>query len=327
MGEGRFVNLQAPEGGCTMTLHPQCAAFLVEVAKANLPDISIMGARRARAEGHTPRDFSGPLRDDVVISTRFVTTPSADVVVNIYQPPGVGPFNGMVYFHGGGWVLNYINKYDAQLQELAILTNSVIASVNYQKAPEHKFPIPFEDCYEAFLWFSKSAIEFDVDPSKIGIGGDSAGGNLASGVAHKVRDVNVYPLAYQMLIYPCNGIDFNTPSYLANAAGYGLTRNGMKWLWEQYLNGISDNSNPYAVPLNATNFRGLAPAILITAEYDVLHDDGVAYLEKLQSAGVEVLYKNYPGMIHGFFNYGSAIEEGILVRRYLADSINTILNK
>ena len=310
-----------------MTLHPQCAAFLVEAAKANLPDISIMGARRARAEGHTPRDFSGPLRDDVVISTRFLTTPSADVVVNIYQPPGVGPFNGMVYFHGGGWVLNYINKYDAQLQELAILTNSVIASVNYQKAPEHKFPIPFEDCYEAFLWFSKSAIEFDVDPSKIGIGGDSAGGNLASGVAHKVRDVNTYPLAYQMLIYPCNGVDFNTPSYLANAAGFGLTRNGMKWLWEQYLNGTTDNSNPYAVPLNATNFRGLAPAILITAEYDVLHDDGVAYLEKLQSAGVEVLYKNYPGMIHGFFNYGSAIDEGILVRRYLADSINTILNK
>lgn len=309
-----------------MTLHAQCVAFLAEAAKADLPDISVMGAQRARAEGHTPRDFSGPLRGDVIISTRYITTPTADVVVNIYQPPGEGPFNGMVYFHGGGWVLNYINKYDAQLQEMAVLTNSVIASVNYQKAPEHKFPIPFDDCYEAFLWFSNRAEEFNVDPLKIGIGGDSAGGNLASGVAHKIRDIKPYPLAYQMLIYPCNGIDFNTPSYLANADGYGLTRNGMMWLWKQYLNGSADDSNPYAVPLNARNFKDLAPAVLITAEYDVLHDDGVSYLEKLKEAGVEVLYKNYPGMIHGFFNYGSAIDEGIAARKYLADSIMTILN-
>ena len=309
-----------------MTLHPQCAAFLAEAAKANLPDISIMGAHRARVEGHTDRDFSGPLRNDVAISTRFITTTTADVVINIYQPPGSGPFNGMVYFHGGGWVLNYINKYDAQLQEMAILTNSVIVAVNYQKAPEHKFPIPFDDCYESFIWFSENAAEFNVNPTKIGVGGDSAGGNLASGVAHKIRDVNQHPVAYQLLIYPCNGIDFDTPSYLANADGYGLTRNGMKWLWEQYLNGSSDNLNPYAVPLNATNFRGLAPAVLITAEYDVLHDDGVAYTEKLRSGGVPVTYKNYPGMIHGFFNYGSAIDEGIAARTYLADSINQILS-
>ncbi len=309
-----------------MTLHPQCAAFLAEAAKSNLPDISVMGAYRARAEGHTSRDFSGPLRDDVSIQTRYVTTMTADVVVNIYQPPGLGPFNAMVYYHGGGWVLNYINKYDAQLQDLAFLTNSVIVAVNYQKAPEHKFPIPFEDCYESFLWLSERTTEFNITPGKIGIGGDSAGGNLASGVAHKIRDANKYPLAYQMLIYPCNGINFDTPSYIANASDYGLTRNGMKWLWEQYLNGDVDHFNPYAVPLNATNFADLAPAILITAEYDVLHDDGVSYVEKLESAGIPVLYKNYQGMIHGFFNYGSDIDEGIVARRYLADSINQILN-
>ena len=308
-----------------MTLNSQCAAFLAEAAKANLPDISIMGARRARAEGHTPPDFSGPLRDDVIISTRYITTPTADVVANIYQPPGAGPFNGMVYYHGGGWVVNYINKYDAQLQEMAILTNSVILAVNYQKAPEHKYPIPFDDCYTAFTWFVERADEFHVNPRKIGIGGDSAGGNLASGVAHKIRDVNKHHLAYQLLIYPCNGVDFETPSYLANANDYGLTRNGMKWLWEQYLSGPQDFMDPYAVPLNATNFEGLAPAVLITAEYDVLHDDGVAYTEKLRAGGVPVIYKNYPGMIHGFFNYGSAIDEGIAARKYLADSINQIL--
>jgi len=308
-----------------MPLHPQCAAFLEEAAKANLPEISILGAHGGRATGHTPRDFSGPLRDDVQISTRYITTPTADVVANIYQPPGSGPFNGMAYFHGGGWVFNYINKYDAQLQELALLTNSVIVSINYQKAPEHKFPIPFDDCYTAFVWLHEHADEFNIDPSKIGVGGDSAGGNLASGVAHKIRDVNLHPLAYQMLIYPCNGLNFDTPSYLANADDYGLTRRSMQWLWEQYLNGQADHSNGYAVPLNAANFTELAPAVLITAEFDVLHDDGVLYTEKLRAAGVPVTYKEYPGMIHGFFNYGSVIEEGIAARRFLADSINQIL--
>jgi acetyl esterase len=309
-----------------MTLDPQCAAYLAEAAKTNLPDVSIMGTYRARAEGHTPRDISGPLRGDVTISTRYITTPTADVVANIYQPQGAGPFNGMVFYHGGGWVLNYINKYDAQLQEMARLTNSVILAINYQKAPEHKYPTPFDDCYAAFIWFSGHATEFNVDPSKIGIGGDSAGGNLASGVAHKIRDLNTHHLAYQLLLYPCNSVDFETTSYLANADGYGLTRNGMMWFWEQYLNGPRDFMDPYAVPLNATNFEKLAPAVLITAEYDVLHDDGVAYAEKLRTGGVQVIYKNYPGMIHGFFNYGSVIDEGIAVRKYLANAINQILN-
>ena len=309
-----------------MTLHPQCAAFLAEAAKANIPSIPELGPHKGRALGHTPRDFSGPLRDDVKIYTRYITTPTADVVANIYQPPGSGPFNGMVFFHGGGWVLNYINKYDAQLQEIALLTNSVIVGINYQKAPEHKFPIPFEDCYTAFVWLHEHAAELNVNTQKIGIGGDSAGGNLASGVAIKIRDEAAHPLAYQMLIYPCNGVDFDTPSYLANADDYGLTRDGMMWLWEQYLNNEAERSNPYAVPLNATNFVGLAPAVLITAEYDVLHDDGVMYAEKLRGAGVPVTYKDFPGMIHGFFNYGSVIDEGIIARRFLADAINQFLN-
>lgn len=308
-----------------MPLHPQCAAFLAEAAKANLPEIAVLGATGARATGHTPREFSGPLRDDVEITTRYITTPTADVIANIYQPHGAGPFNAMVYFHGGGWVLNYINKYDAQLQEMAVLTHSVILAINYQKAPEHKYPTPFDDCYAAFLWMHEHAEEFNVNPEKIGIGGDSAGGNLASGVAHKIRDVGTHPLAYQMLIYPCNGLNFETTSYLANADDYGLTRNSMKWLWEQYLRGAQDFNDPYAVPLSAVNFEGLAPAVLITAEFDVLYDDGVLYADKLKSAGVPVTYKNYSGMIHGFFNYGSAIDEGIVARKFLAESINKLL--
>ena len=306
-------------------LHPQCKAFLELGAGA--PDISEIGAFQARLTGHTERDFSGPIDPSVKIENVYMTGPTADLPLHIYTPAGVGPFNAMVYFHGGGWVVNYISKYDAQLADMAKRTNSIIVSVNYQKAPEHKFPTPFDDCYAAFEWTVAHASELNINPQKIGIGGDSAGGNLASAVALKIRDVGKDHLAYQWVVYPCNGVNFETASYIANAEGNGLSKIGMVWLWESYLNGEMDHNNPYAVPLSATNFKGLAPAILITAGFDVLHDDGVMYKEKLESAGVPVAYRNYPDMIHGFFNYGKYIDEGIAVRDFFADEINRILQR
>ena len=304
-------------------LHPQCRAFLD--LDPDAPELWKISVYEGRAGGHTPVDFSGPIDHSVKMSHRYFTGPTADLPITIYRPEGEGPFNGMVYFHGGGWVFNDISKYDAQLTAMAKLTNSVIVSVNYQKAPEHKFPIPFNDCYAAFEWTVAHASELEINPAKIGIGGDSAGGNLASAVALKIRDVGKDHLAYQWLIYPCNGVNFETPSYIQNATGYGLTKAAMIWLWEQYLNDEADRANPYAVPLNATDYSGLAPAVIITAGFDPLHDDGEIYKEKLVAAGVPVAFRDYPGMIHGFFNYGSYIDEGITVREYFAEEINRIL--
>ncbi len=304
-------------------LHPQCAAFLK--MGEGLPDVTQMGAFYGRANGHSERDLSGPIDPLVDIEHRYFTSPTADLPISIFTPPGAGPFNGMVYFHGGGWVFNYIRLYEAQLADMAKRTNSVIVAVNYQKAPEHKFPIPFDDCYAAWEWTNQHAEEIGITTGKIGIGGDSAGGNLASGVAIKIRDVGTYPLAYQWLIYPCNGVDFDTPSYLANATDYGLTRSGMIWLWDQYLATDADRKNPYAVPLSNTNYSGLAPAIVLTAGFDVLHDDGEMYKDKLAAAGVPVAYKELPDMIHGFFNYGKYIEQGLTIRDYFADEINKAL--
>ncbi|MEI8065717.1 MAG: alpha/beta hydrolase [Actinomycetes bacterium] len=304
-------------------LHPQCAAFL-KMGEGQ-PDVTQMGTFYGRSNGHSERDLSGPIDPSVHIEHLYFTSPTADLPISIFTPPGAGPFNGMVYFHGGGWVFNYIRLYEAQLADMAKRTNSIIVSVNYQKAPEHKFPIPFDDCYAAWEWVNEHAAEIGITTGKIGIGGDSAGGNLASGVAIKIRDVNKYPLAYQWLIYPCNGVDFDTPSYLANATNYGLTRAGMIWLWDQYLSTAEDRTNPYAVPLSGTNFVGLAPAIVLTAGFDVLHDDGELYKEKLVAAGVPVAYKELPDMIHGFFNYGKYIEQGITIRDYFADEINKAL--
>ena len=304
-------------------LHSQCVAFLK--MGEGLPDISVGTAYQARATGHTERDLSGPMDPVVQIDHLYITSPTADLPVSIYRPPGQGPFNGMVYFHGGGWVVNYIAKYDAQLMDIAKRTNSIIVSVNYQKAPEHKFPIPHDDCYAAWEWTLAHAEELGIDPLKIGIGGDSAGGNLASGIALRIRDLRRDHLAYQLLIYPCNGVDFDTNSYLANANNYGLTRSAMMWLWDQYLRDDTDKTNPYAVPLSSTDYFGLAPAIVLTAGFDVLHDDGEKYKDRLISAGVPVAYKNLPEMIHGFFNYGKYIDEGIAIREYFADEINRML--
>jgi acetyl esterase len=308
-----------------MPLHPQARAFLDLISKANLPDISEQGAYIARSNSHAEPDIAGPIESGVRIDHRYFTSPTADLPLNIYTPDGAGPFSAMVYFHGGGWVVNYIDRCDAQLVALAKKTNSVIVSVNYQKSPEHKFPIPFDDCYSALEWTIAHADELGINPSKVGVGGDSAGGNLASAVALAARDRGIIILAYELLIYPCNGPKFVATADVPNAEGYGLTQRGMKWLWEQYLNGDRDNKNPYAVPQSAETYSGLPPTVIITAEFDVLRADGLAYLEKLKAAGVQVVHKDCAGMIHGFFSCGKYIDEGIAIRDYFAIEINRIL--
>ncbi len=304
-------------------LNAQCADFL-KMGEGE-PDISENDAHFARTNSHEVANWGGFREETTSIEHCYFTGPTADLPISIFRPEGSGPFNGMVYFHGGGWVVNYIQMHEAQLTDMAKRTNSVIVAVNYQKAPEHKFPIPFDDCYAAWEWTLAHAQEIGITTGKIGIGGDSAGGNLASAVALKIRDVGQAELAYQWLIYPCNGVDFETDSYQSNAEGYGLTRRGMMWLWEQYLNGDEDKTNPYAVPLNAANYSGLAPAIVITAGFDVLHDDGERYKEKLEGAGVPVVYKEFPDMIHGFYSYGKFIDQGVAVREFFAGEINKLL--
>ncbi|MEI8149576.1 MAG: alpha/beta hydrolase [Actinomycetes bacterium] len=257
-----------------MPLDPQAEAFLAREAALNLPDISEIGIA-ARYGGHAEVDVAGPVGDGAAIAHRFITTPTADLPVRIYTPKKSGPYSGFVYFHGGGWVLNHTDRYEAQLVDIAEKTNSVVLSINYQKSPEHKFPIPHDDCYAALKWMIENAAELNIDKNKIGVGGDSAGGNLAAGISLRARDEKV-PLAYQLLIYPATKLDFDTDSYLNNADGYGLRRKGMMWFWDQYLN-AGDKKNPYAVPDTAPDHKGLAPAIIPTAEYDVLRDDGISY--------------------------------------------------
>ncbi len=312
-----------------MTLHPQVSAFLDMARAANLPDISEQGARVARGYSHADPELGGVIDPSVDISIEFFTSSTADIAVAIYTPPATSAEKraGIVYYHGGGWVINYIAKYHAQMASMAKKTNSIIVSINYQKAPEHKFPIPFNDCYEGLEWTVAHADRLGIDINRLGVGGDSAGGNLASAVALAARDRGKIKLAFQWLIYPCNGPEFVDSPDVPNADGYGLTQRGMKWLWDMYLNGPEDRINPYAVPHAAKSYEGLPPTVMITAEYDVLRSDGIAYFEKLKAAGNDVTYKDCPGMIHGFFNLGKHIDEGIAIRDWFAEHILRIVGK
>ena len=307
-----------------MALHPQCAAFLAPGADA--PELIDIPLSVGRAGAYADMTISGPINESVTITNQFIPGQTADILVRIYRPQGNNRKNGMVYFHGGGWSYFSVDMYDAQLSSLAALTDSVIVSVNYQKSPEHKFPIPHDDCYTGLQWTFANAEHLGIDSKKVGVGGDSAGGNLAAGVALRARDEKQYSLAYQLLIYPCLGVNFDTDSYNNNAAGYGLTKRTMSWLWSLYLNSNNDHANPYAVPLNATDLSGLPPTIVITAEYDVLRDDGALYAKKLSDNGIKVRYRDYPGMIHGFFNYGKFIDEGIAAQYHFAEGIKEMLS-
>jgi acetyl esterase len=283
-----------------MSLAPEIDAFLKRLEALNLPQVwqAPIDEIRRNTQGRTIT--SGPVENILEISNRFIPGPTADLPVRIYRPTADTNAPAIVYFHGGGWVLNFLDIYDASLARLANQSGATIIAVNYQKAPEHPFPIPFDDCYATLLWVMENATNLGIDENRIGVAGDSAGGNLAAAVALKARD-NDIALSVQILIYPATDRNFDTASYKENATGYGLSTQAMQWFWDQYLQGSHHDENPYAIPMRASSFKALAPAIIITAQYDPLLTDGERYAELLHRDGVPVLYKGYEGMIHGFF--------------------------
>jgi acetyl esterase len=244
------------------------------------------------------------------VENRTIPGPAGEIPVRIYTPYGQGPFPSLVYYHGGGWVVGDLDGADVPCRLLTNRANCVVVSVDYRLAPEHKFPAAVEDAYAAAKWVVENAPSIQVDPARVAVGGDSAGGNLAAVVALMARDRGGPSLLYQMLIYPVTHHAYNTDSYRENAEGYFLTKDMMVWFWNHYLRDEQDGKNPYASPLLADNLSGLPPALVITAEYDPLRDEGEAYAERLKAAGIPVEVTRYNGMIHGFFWMPGALEQG-----------------
>lgn len=284
-----------------MSLAPEIRAYLEAGAAAGLPQVWEAPIEVIRGNRQSQLAFSGPVEKVKEVVNRYIPGPTADLPIRIYRPTADTSAPAIIYLHGGGWVLNFLDIYDASLSRLANQTGATIISVHYQKAPEHPFPIPFDDCYATLLWAIENADALQIDKKRIGVAGDSAGGNLASAVALKARD-NGIKLAFQLLVYPCNDRNFDTASYKEHATGLGLTTQAMKWFWDQYLQGNTHDQNSYAIPQSATDFSALAPAIFITAQYDPLSSDSEKYAEALREAGVTVAFREYAGMIHGFYS-------------------------
>ena len=283
-----------------MTLAPEIKAFLEAGAKAGLPQVWEAPLDVIRRNTQSRPALAGPPEPILNIENRFIPGPTSDLPIRIYRPTDNPSAPAIVYFHGGGWVLNFLDIYDASLTALANRTGATIFSVNYQKAPEHPFPTPFDDCFSTLQWVLDNAQLLKINPLWLGVAGDSAGANLAAAVAIKARDQEI-SLAYQLLIYPCNDRNFETRSYIDCATGYGLSTQAMQWFWSQYLQSDEHDQNPYAVPARASSFRGVAPAIILTAQYDPLLSDGEQYSKLLASDDVNVIYREFEGMIHGFF--------------------------
>jgi acetyl esterase len=249
-------------------------------------------------------------RPDPVDSVEDRRTPDG-IGLRVYRPLGSGKdlLPVLVFFHGGGWVLGDVDTVDNLCRRLGNASGCAVVSVDYRLAPEVKFPGPLEDCLSAVRFVANESTSFGIDPRRIAVGGDSAGGNLAAAAALSFRENREVAIAFQLLIYPITDFSFDTSSYIQNAEGYGLSREVMAWYWEQYLGRPEDGHSPLASPLKASDLSGLPPGLVITAGYDVLCDEGQAYAERLHLSGVRVELKHYPGMIHGFLQMADSFDE------------------
>jgi acetyl esterase len=234
------------------------------------------------------------------ISERTIPGPAGEIPIRIYRPGAAGLHSLIMLFHGGGWVIGDLDSEDTASRGMVNRVNAVLVSVDYRLAPETRFPGALEDCYAATVWAVEHAEELGVDASKLATTGTSAGGNLSAVVAQMARDRGGPAIKHQVLFCPVIDHDFDRSSYIVNAEGYGLTRDGMIWFWEQYLGPDGEGHNPYASPIRAKSLAGLPDATVIAAEYDPLLDEAADYAAALKAAGVDATYTEYPGMTHGF---------------------------
>lgn len=283
-----------------MPLHPQAVTFLATWNRINTMPLETTPIEVCR---QTLLMATGPLKDCPPIErveTLAIEGGDAPLRIRLYQPAGPLPQPVCLYFHGGGWVLNNIETHDDLARRLAAACQCTVISVDYRLAPEHKYPAAVNDAWAALLWVSEHGREYGIDPSRIAVCGDSAGANLAAVLCLLTRDRGGPPIAFQALAYPVADCDFDRPSYHRNADGYFLTRSQMQWFWQQYVASAEQMAEPYASPLRAQSLAGLPPALVFTAEYDPLCDEGEAYAAALAAAGVRTTVLRYQGMIHGF---------------------------
>ena len=302
-----------------MPLDPQAKALFDFLGLTALAPLETLTPQQARARFEELAEARRQMAREPVDQVRDlkIPGPAGEISIRVYSPKSQTPSPALVYFHGGGWVLGDLESHDHVCRALANSASCVVLSVDYRLAPEHKFPAAVHDSYAATVWIADHADDLGIDVSRIAVGGDSAGGNLAAVVSQIARDSGGPKLVFQLLIYPGTDMMMNLPSVDENADGPLLTKAAMHWFVDNYLNGEEDRTNPLASPLLASSLKDLPPAFIITAECDPLRDEGEAYALRLEEAGVPVDVEQYEGMPHGFFSFGAVLDGG---RRAFADA-------
>ncbi|EJL28142.1 alpha/beta hydrolase [Brevibacillus sp. BC25] len=296
-----------------MTLDPQAKKFLEQGGNLN----TLAGEEHGEAKAvWKAEDFYVPVKN-------------GEIKVRVYTPNEKDSLPVFVYLHGGGWVAGDIEAVDTLCRNISHEAECVVVSVGYRKAPMHKFPIPLEDCYEATKWVAENYSTLNADKTRIAIGGDSAGGNLAAAVATKVQKFNNLSFAAQVLVYPVVDLTltFKAQSYRDNAEGYLLSTESVFWATQTYLRDEIDRYNLLASPILNNDLENLPPTLIISAEYDPLRDDNAAYAKRLKEAGVPVEYKCYEGMIHGFFWMAGIMDKAVQARTQVSNYLKDVFTK
>jgi acetyl esterase/lipase len=302
------------------TLHPQIVKALEAMQSLGLRPIEAMTPAEARAQMEaTSQSRKAEPLPVARIEERAIPGPAGPIPVRLYWPNAAGPIPAIAYYHGGGHVIGSLDTHDLIARNLCAGAGALVASIDYRMGPEHRFPAAVEDSFAALEWLYGNAASLGADPDRLGVHGDSAGANLAAVVALMTRDAGGPKLRLQSLVYPVADYTLSTPSYDKFAEGYGLlTRAAMVWFQGHYLRSLVDAQDWRASPIKAARLAGVAPAIVVTAECDVLHDDGERYAEALRRAGVAVEYREYAGMIHGFFGMVPIIDDAMTAQRIVA---------
>ena len=305
-------------------LDPQIVALLRKAEEAGTPPVETLTPEVLRANYvQVCREQFGPVDEVHSVEDR-----DADgVPVRIYRPVDTSePSTALIYFHGGGWVAGSVDTHDGITRAFAKRAGCVVISVDYRLAPEHPYPAASQDAWQACRWVMENAKELGIDPDRIGVGGDSVGGTLAAIMARKGRDTGA-PFAVQLLLCPATFPRTDTPSYSYFSEGYGLTRDAMEWYWEQYLgpNAAASATNADIAPAGSLDLRRLPRAIVVTAEADVLRDEGEAFAQRMFLAGVETEGYRYDGMIHGFLRMAGVVDRSRQALDEISESLAAFL--
>jgi len=292
------------------TLDGRTQWFLQLLARSGQVPIETMSVAHARAEfdAFLPL-LAGKAAPVGEILDRTIDGPAGRLRIRIYRPAGsvARLLPTILYFHGGGWTIGSLEAYDLPCRFFCARTGCALVAVDYRLAPEHKFPAAIDDAVAAFRWLASEAIAFGIDSARIVIAGDSAGGTIAAVAARLLRD-EARPPCLQWLIYPATDLAMRSPSYKSCGEGFLLTHAGMTWFRGHYLNDLSETDDPRASPLHANDLSGLPPALIYTAGFDPLRDEGQAYAERLSAAGVKTIHREFDSLIHGFAGMRGALQ-------------------